>query len=106
MLVRESFQETGRERPARDTWDESLTPHLREAATTHFDQFMRLGHVRFDRSLTPHGAIGRPMAITFSEGSEAPYGAVLYLCWETAQDGVVVKLVESKAKLTPLDQKR
>lgn len=44
------------------------------------------------------------MGITFSDGSEASYGAVLYLRWET-KDGVVVKLVESKAKLTPLDQK-
>ena len=45
------------------------------------------------------------MGITFSDGSETSYGAVLYLRWETEQDGVVVKLVESKAKLTPLDQK-
>lgn len=46
------------------------------------------------------------MGITFSDGSEASYGAVLYLRWETrVQDGVIVKLVEPKAKLTPLDQK-
>lgn len=105
MLVRESFREAGRNRPAKDTWDEPLSPHLREAAITLFEQCVRLGQVRFDRSLTPHGTIGCPMGITFSDGSEASYGAVLYLRWETVQDGVVVKLVESKAKLTPLDQK-
>lgn len=44
------------------------------------------------------------MGITFSDGSESSCGPVLYLRWET-QDKVVVKLVESKAKLTPLDQK-
>ncbi|XP_067223126.1 uncharacterized protein [Chanodichthys erythropterus] len=44
------------------------------------------------------------MGITFSDGSEASYGAVLYLRWET-RSGVVVRFVESKAKLTPLNQK-
>lgn len=65
---------------------------------------MRLSQVRFNRSLTPHGAIDCTMGITFSDGSEASYGAVLYLRWEIEQ-GVIVKLVKSKAKLTPLDQK-
>jgi len=45
-----------------------------------------------------------PIGITFSDGSESSYGAVLYLRWETS-DKVEVKLVESKAKLTPLDLK-
>ncbi|XP_076129224.1 uncharacterized protein LOC143110221 [Alosa pseudoharengus] len=104
MLVRESFQEAGRDHLSKDTWDDPLSPRLREAAIKLFEQYARLGQLRFDRSLTPHGAIGRPMGITFSDGSEASYGAVLYLRWET-EDGVVVKLVESKGKLTPLDQK-
>lgn len=104
ILVRKSFQEAGKDRPVKDTWDDPLSPHLREAAITLFEQCVRLGKVRFSRSLTPLGAIGRPMGVTFSDGSEASYGALLYLRWETA-GGVIVRLVESKAKLTPLDQK-
>ncbi|XP_077949972.1 uncharacterized protein LOC144389412 [Gasterosteus aculeatus] len=104
MLVRESFQEAGIDRQSKDTWDDPLSPRLREAAIKLFEQNVRLGQLRFNRSLTPHGAIGRPMGITFSDGSEASYGAVLYLRWET-EDAVAVKLVESKGKLTPLDQK-
>lgn len=65
---------------------------------------MRLGHTRFERSLMPPGAIGRPVGVMFSDRSEASYGAVLYLQWEM-QNGVVVRLVESKAKLTPFNQK-
>lgn len=84
MLVRESFQEAGKDRPVKDTWDDPLSPHLRETAISLFEQCVRLGKVRFHRSLTPPGAIGRPMGITFSDGSEASYGAVLYLRWETA----------------------
>ncbi|KAL2086430.1 hypothetical protein ACEWY4_017489 [Coilia grayii] len=104
MLVREAFQESGRDSKSQDTWDAPLSPRLREAATTLFEEYVRLGQVRFERSLTPTGATGPPIGVTFSDGSESSYGAVLYLRWET-QGGVRVKLVESKAKLTPLDQK-
>lgn len=48
-------------------------------------------------------AIACPWGVTFSHGSEASYGTVLYLRWET-QDGIIVRLVKSKAKLTLLDQ--
>ena len=105
MLVRESFQEARKDRPMKDTWDDPLSQRLQEAAVKLFEEYIRLGQIRFDRSLTPPGAQGHPVGITFSDGSEASYGAVLYLRWETEPGGVVVKLVESKAKLTPLDQK-
>lgn len=44
------------------------------------------------------------MWITFSDGSDKTYGAVMYLRWETSR-GIEVRFVESKAKLMPLDQK-
>lgn len=46
----------------------------------------------------------KPWGITFSDGSCQSYGAVLYLRWETSE-GVKPRLVESKAKLTPIEQK-
>jgi len=104
MLVRESYQEAGKDNTTKDTWDDPLSPRLREASIRLFEEYVRLGHIRFERSLTPPGAVGRPVGVTFSDGSEASYGAVLYLRWEK-QDGVIVRLVESKAKLTPLNQK-
>lgn len=104
MLVRESCQEAGKDNSTKDSWDDHVSPKLREASIRLFKEYVRLGRVRFERSLTPPGAIGRPVGVTFSDGSEASYGAVLYLRWET-QNRVVVRLVESKAKLTPLNQK-
>ncbi len=50
------------------------------------------------------GWIGKPSGITFSDGSEKTYCVVLYLRWNTDQ-GIYVRLVESKAKLIPLDHK-
>lgn len=65
---------------------------------------MHLSRITFHRSLTPAGWTGKPWGITFSDGSDKSYGAVVYFRWETEQ-GVQTRLVESKAKLTPLDQK-
>ncbi|XP_077397336.1 BCAS3 microtubule associated cell migration factor isoform X1 [Festucalex cinctus] len=104
MLVREAYQEMSKSNSSKDTWDDPLSPRLREASIRLFEEYVRLAQIRFERSLTPSGAIGQPLGITFSDGSEASYGAVLYLRWET-RNGVVVRLVESKAKLSPLNQK-
>lgn len=43
--------------------------------------------------------------ITFSEGGDKTYGAVMYLKWET-KEGTNVRFVDADAKLTPLEQKR
>lgn len=47
---------------------------------------------------------GEPDAVTFSDGSEHAYCSVLYLHWD-CNNGPKIRLVESEAKLTPLDHK-
>ncbi|XP_073797048.1 uncharacterized protein [Danio rerio] len=104
ILVRKAFQETGKGSLTRETWDMPLSENLREEAIRLFEEYVQLNQVKFHRSLTPPGWKGKPWGITFSDGSDKTYGAVLYLRWNTDQ-GIDVRLVESKAKLTPLDQK-
>lgn len=104
ILVRKAFQEAGGKSLTRDTWDKPLSERLREEAIHLFEEYTRLSQITFHRSLTPVKRIGEPWGITFSDGSDHSYGAVVYFRWETEQ-GVQVRLVESKAKLTPLDQK-
>ncbi|KAK5882653.1 hypothetical protein CesoFtcFv8_021215 [Champsocephalus esox] len=69
-----------------------------------FEEYVQLGQVTFTRAITPPSVIEKPWAITFSDGSEHAYGAVMYRRWNTDQ-GPFVTLVESKVKLTPLDHK-
>lgn len=88
----------------KDTWDLALSGKLREEAISLFEEYAQLRRVKFHRAPTPAGAPAEPDAITFSDGSENAYCAVLYLWWACDQ-GVTVRLVESKAKLTPLDHK-
>ena len=102
ILVRQAFQEAGK--LTKETWDEPLSAELRWKAMNLFAEYTRLSEVKFHRSITPSGWKDKPWGITFSDGSCDSYGAVLYLRWETPE-GVVCRLVESKAKLTPVDQK-
>uniref|UniRef100_G3N9L1 Reverse transcriptase domain-containing protein n=1 Tax=Gasterosteus aculeatus TaxID=69293 RepID=G3N9L1_GASAC len=97
ILVRRAFQEAKPKcSTSKDTWDLALSEKLREDAISLSKNT--------PRALTPAGAPAEPDAITFSDGSEHAYGAVLYLRWACNQ-GSMVRLVESKAKLTPLDHK-
>ena len=102
ILVRRAFQEAGT--LTKDTWDKPLSDELRGRAVELFKEYARLSTITFPRSITPPGWVGEPWGVTFSDGSCDSYGAVLYLRWETSR-GVETRLVESKAKLTPLDQK-
>lgn len=104
ILVRKAFQEGGGGKLTQETWDQPLSESLREEAIQLFEEYVQLGQVRFHRSLTPADWEGKPWGITFSDGSDKTYGAVMYLRWETSH-GIEVRFVESKAKLTPLDQK-
>jgi hypothetical protein len=104
ILVRKAFQEAGHGKLTKDTWDIPLSENLREEAIKVFEEYVQLSKITFPRGLTPGGWKGKPLGITFSDGSDKTYGAVTYFRWETDQ-GIEVRLVESKAKLTPLDQK-
>lgn len=105
ILVRRAFQEAKVNYGlSENTWDAALSEGLREDAIKLLEEYSELGQVQFVRSLTPPDAAAEPFGITFSDGSEQAYGAVLYLRWSCSQD-ITVRLVESKAKLTPLDHK-
>lgn len=104
ILVRRAFQEVkGGASPVKDTWDVALSDDLREDAIKLFEEYAQLGRAKITRALTPACFTDGPPAITFSDGSEHSYGAVMYLRWDSDQ-GLIIRLVESKAKLTPLDQ--
>ena len=104
ILVRRAFQEVKAHFGREDTWDIALSHELREDAIKLLMEYTDLGHIKFTRALTPPNRCGNPIGVTFSDGSDHAFGAVLYLRWES-KEGVVVRLVEAKAKLTPLDHK-
>ncbi|CAI5644747.1 unnamed protein product [Oreochromis niloticus] len=104
ILVRRAFQEAKVKYCLEDTWDVALSEGLREDAIKLMEEYADLKQLHFTRALTPPDPCAEPSAITFSDGSEHAYGAVMYLRWSCSHS-VIVRLVESKAKLTPLNHK-
>lgn len=78
ILVRKEFQEAGCGNLTKDTWDKPLSESLREEAIKLFEEYVQLVKIKFLRGLTPAGWKGKPLAITFSDGSEKTYGAATY----------------------------
>ncbi|CAI5671305.1 unnamed protein product [Oreochromis niloticus] len=81
-----------------------VTPVKQKGAILLLEEYADLKKLHFTRALTPPDPCAEPSAITFSDGSEHAYGAVMYLRWH-CNHSVIVRLVESKAKLTPLNHK-
>lgn len=95
--MRRAFQEAGRGNFTKDKWEKPLSQGLREEAIKTFEEYVQLGKVKFLRSLTPACWKGKPLGITFSDGSNTSFGAVTYFRWETNQ-GIEVRPGESNSK--------
>ncbi len=80
ILVHVAFQKANNRRvPVNATWDAALSDEFREDAIRLFEEYVQLVQIRFTRAITPPNSNFEPVAITFSDGSENAYGAVLYL---------------------------
>lgn len=92
ILVRRAFQEAREKKcPVKDTWDIALSDGLREDAINLFEEYVQHGKVMFTRSLTTTSFTDGPWGITFCDGSEHTYGAVMYLRWNSDQ-GPIIRL--------------
>ena len=58
--------------------------------------------VTFDRSLKPVNAVGKPILIIFSDGSQYAYGACAYIRWNVVDGSFISKLICAKKRLAPL----
>lgn len=100
ILVQRAFQEAKRDNcTVKDSWDTALSDSLREDAIQLFEEYVQFGAVTITRAITLPSFLGRPWAVTFSDGSEHAYSTVMDLRWNTDQNPVIT--LESKAKLTP-----
>ena len=66
------------------SWDEEIPPDLEKKWTMLFKEMAALEKVRFQRCLTPTGAINNPELITFCDASRMAFGACSYIRWQLA----------------------
>lgn len=80
ILVRRAFQEVKMgHSPSENTWDMPLSEGLQEDVICLLEDYAEISKLKFNRALTPLGSSAEFYGITFSDGSEHSYGAVLYL---------------------------
>lgn len=75
-----------------------------EDAINLFEEYVQFGKVKFTRAPTSPCFTDGPLAVIFSDGSKHAHRAVMYQRWSSDQ-GLIIGLVKSKARITPLDQK-
>ena len=63
-----------------------------------------LNNVRFQRCLTPAGAILNPDLITFCDASRKAFGACTYVRWKLTDGKFGVRFVAAKSRVAPLKE--
>jgi hypothetical protein len=84
-------------------WDEILPQEYQELWQHNLKEMQSIV-LEVDRCLKPNGAIGLPQIHDFADAGDLAYGTCIFIRWNTT-DGVVVRLVTSKAFVAPLKQK-
>ena len=63
-------------------WDQELPEEIYQDWVQLFEQIRYLSEVKFERCLTPSGAIGSPTLCVFSDASDDAFGACAYVRWK------------------------
>ncbi|XP_068704135.1 uncharacterized protein [Montipora capricornis] len=69
---------------------------------TFFSDLPEMEKIRVKRCIKPHRAIGDPILIIFSDGSNNAYGACAYVRWELPTREFVSYIILSKNRLAPV----
>ena len=85
-------------------WDDDLGAKLKHDWFNFFISLYDVSQLTFKRCLRPDGAMGDPMLIIFSDGSDVAYGAAAYVRWSLESGGFYCVLIMSKGRILPLQK--
>ena len=83
-------------------WDDPIPEEYGKEWMTFFDDLPEMEKITVKRCLKPHNAIGDPILIIFSDGSNNAYGACAYVRWELSTREFVSYIILSKNRLAPV----
>ena len=83
-------------------WDTEVKGELREQWVRLVEMLIMAGSIQFRRATRPTNAVGNPELIVYWDGSDAAAAAVIYIRWFLKNNGVDVRLVASKTRITGL----
>ena len=82
--------------------DELIPDEFRKEWIDFFRQLFQMENTTFQRCIKPEEAIGDPILVLFSDGSENIFGTCAYARWQTESASFVSSLIASKSRLAPL----
>ena len=83
-------------------WDDPIPEEYAREWMTFLDDLPEMEKITVKRCLKPHNAIGDPILIIFSDGSNNAYGACAYVRWELSTREFVSYIILSKNRLAPV----
>ena len=83
-------------------WDDPISEEYGREWMTFFNDLPEMEKITVKRCLKPHNAIGDPILIIFSDGSNNAYGACAYVRWELSTREFVSYIILSKNRLAPV----
>ena len=109
LLFRETLQNINKtmKSKGRIPWDTKIDEEFTGKWLEYFKVLNDLNNVRFPRSMKPEDVDDKvdPVLITFSDGNPDAFGTVAYALWTLLDGTKAVRLIMSKAKISPLQYK-
>lgn len=85
-------------------WDDPLSNDERETWKSFFLELYDLETIFFNRCLRPTSAIGNPILVIFSDGSNQAYGTCAYIRWKLGSGKYEANLIAAKGRIAPTRQ--
>ena len=83
-------------------WDDPIPEEYGREWMTFFSDLPQMERIMVKQCLKPHRAIGDPILILFSDGSNNAYGACAYVRWALPMREFVIYIILSKNRLAPV----
>ena len=83
-------------------WDDPLPTSMHSRLVDFFTQLFETNKLKYDRCVTPEGAVGKPDLILFSDGSQVAYGCAAYIRWTLSDGTYFCKLLLAKCCIAPI----
>ena len=87
------------------SWDDALPCEMHSKWVSFFTTLFDIDVLQFPRCLKPSNAVGSPMLVLMSDGSDLAYGVAVYIRWQLDDDSIWCRLVFAKCRIAPVNKR-
>lgn len=83
-------------------WDDPMPEFMRQEWIKFFIELFEMEKIEFRRCIKPKDAMGDPVLVMFSDGSDEAYGTCAYVRWNLTNGSFGSVLVAAKSRVNPV----